>query len=413
MVDAYRYTLDNGLRIVVHTDTSTPMAAVNLLYDVGAKDEHPERTGFAHLFEHLMFGGSDNIPSFDEPLQHAGGENNAFTNNDFTNYYITLPAQNIETAFWLESDRMLRLAFSERSLEVQRSVVIEEFNQNYLNRPYGDMWMLLRQLAYRQHPYRWCTIGISPEHIRRATLADVQDFFYSHYAPNNAILSVAGLLQPDRVLELAQRWFGPIARRNVPVRKLPAEPQQTAPRELEVQRDVPFNALMLAFHMPHRTHPDFYTADLITDALSGGKSGRLYHRLVKEQQLFSGINSFVTGDIDNGLLVVQGQLYPTTSFDQAERAIAHELQLLAQCPLPHHELQKLHNRYEANSKFEEISVLNKAMNLAFHELIGSASDINLEVARYRAVDSQRVQKLASTMLHPNNRSTLRYIANKQ
>ena len=413
MVDASRYTLDNGLRIVVHTDTSTPMAAVNLLYDVGAKDEHPERTGFAHLFEHLMFGGSDNIPSFDEPLQYAGGENNAFTNNDFTNYYITLPAQNIETAFWLESDRMLRLAFSERALEVQRSVVIEEFNQNYLNRPYGDMWMLLRQLAYKQHPYRWCTIGISPEHIRRATLADVQDFFYSHYAPNNAILSVAGPLQPDRVLELAQRWFGPIERRNVPLRNLPAEPQQTAPRELEVQRDVPFNALMLAYHMPHRTHPDFYTADLITDALSGGKSGRLYHRLVKEQQLFSGINCFVTGDIDNGLLVVQGQLYPTTSFEQAEQAITHELQQLAHCPLPHHELQKLHNRYEANSKFEEINVLNKAMNLAFHELIGSASDINLEVARYRAVDTQRVQTMASTMLQPNNCSTLRYIANKQ
>ncbi|MBQ9471107.1 MAG: insulinase family protein [Bacteroidales bacterium] len=412
-MDATKYTLDNGLRIAVHTDTSTPMAAVNLLYDVGAKDEHPERTGFAHLFEHLMFGGSDNIPSFDEPLQRAGGENNAFTNNDFTNYYITLPAQNIETAFWLESDRMLRLAFSERSLEVQRSVVIEEFNQNYLNRPYGDMWMLLRQLAYKQHPYRWCTIGISPEHIRHATLAEVEDFFYSHYAPNNAILTVAGPLQPDRVLELAQRWFGPIARRNVHPRRLPAEPQQTAPRELEAQRDVPFNALMMAYHMPNRTHPDFYTADLITDALSGGKSGRLYQRLVKEQQLFSGINCFVTGDIDSGLLVVQGQLFPNTSFESAERAIAHELEQLAQCPLPHHELQKLHNRYEANSKFEEINVLNKAMNLAFYELIGSALDINHEVERYRAVDAQRVLHLASSMLQPSNRSTLRYIASKQ
>lgn len=412
MIDSIKYTLDNGLRLIVHPDHSTPMAAVNLLYNVGAKDEDPNRTGFAHLFEHLMFGGSVNIPSFDEPLQRAGGENNAFTNNDFTNYYITLPAQNLETAFWLESDRMLQLDFSEKSLDVQRNVVIEEFNQNYLNRPYGDIWLLLRPLAYKVHPYRWCTIGITPEHIRQATLDQVKAFFYSHYAPNNAILSVAGPVEPQAVLELAQRWFGPIEQRNVATRNLPAEPAQTEPRLLEVERDVPFDVLAQAFHMPNRTNAEFYTADLITDALAGGKSGRLYQRLVREQQLFSSINSFITGDIDNGLLVVQGQLAPNVAFEQAEQAIARELQQLAEQPLSSNELQKLYNRHEANIKFEEISILDKAMTLGYHELIGQASDANLEVERYNSVSAERVMQQARTLFAPNNCSTLRYRAAK-
>jgi len=412
MIEFKKHTLPNGLKLIIHEDYSTPIASFNLLYDVGSKDENPDKTGFAHLFEHLMFGGSLNIPVFDEHLERVGGENNAFTNNDITNYYITLPAENIETAFWLESDRMLSLAFSKKSLDVQRSVVIEEFNQRYLNQPYGDVWLNLRPLAYTTHPYMWPTIGKSPEHIKNATLNDVKDFFYSHYAPNNAILSIAGPVEPNKIIDLANKWFGPIEKRNISKRNIPQEPTQTSPRKLEVVRDVPFNAIYKAYHMCNRNHPDYAATDLLSDLLSNGKSARLYQRLVKEKQLFSNVNAYITGDIDEGLFIITGQLYPTTSFEEAENALNEEISYLHHDLISEYELEKVQNKFESNFTFEESSTLNKAMNIAFYELLGDAEKINLEVQKYRNVKPESVRNVAKMLLNENNCSTLYYKSSK-
>jgi len=410
MIDVQKFQLDNGLRVLVHPDFSTPIASFNLLYDVGSKDEDPNRTGFAHLFEHLMFGGSVNIPVFDAPLERIGGENNAFTSNDITNYYITLPVENIETAFWLESDRMLSLAFSEKSLEVQKSVVIEEFNQRYFNQPYGDVWLLLRPLAYRVHPYMWPTIGKTPDHIRVSTLDEVKTFFFKHYAPNNAILSIAGPVEPEQMRVLANKWFGPIERRPVPVRNLPREPEQTQARFLEVERDVPFDAIYKAFHTCNRSHNDFPTIDLISDLLSSGKSSRLYQRLVKEKKLFSDINAYITGDVEEGLFIITGKLYKTTSYQQAEEAINEELEKMRTKPISRYELGKVKNRFESNFTFGEANPLEKAMNLAFYELIGQAEDLNHEVERFRKVTTEGIQEVARKVFRNENCSTLYYKA---
>lgn len=412
MIEVIKHTLPNGLKVLIHQDFSTPIASINLLYNVGAKDENPEKTGFAHLFEHLMFGGSVNIPAYDEPVERVGGENNAFTNNDITNYYLTLPLENIETAFWLESDRMLSLAFSKKSLDVQKNVVIEEFNQRYLNQPYGDVWLNLRPLAYTKHPYMWPTIGKSTDHIKSATLTDVKDFFYSHYAPNNAILCVAGPVEPSTIIDLASRWFGPIEKRNIVERNLPKEPQQTSPRKLEVERDVPFNAIYKAYHTCSRNHTDFPAIDLMSDLLSNGKSARLYQRLVKEKQLFSNVNAYITGDIDEGLFIITGQLYPTTTYEQAEIAINEEIVALQNEPVSVYELEKVQNKFESNFTFEETSVLNKAMNLAFYELLGDANNINLEVQKYRSVTPEHIQTIARKTLKEDNCSTLYYKSNQ-
>jgi len=412
MIEVIKHTLPNGLKLLIHQDFSTPIASFNLLYNVGAKDEHPEKTGFAHLFEHLMFGGSVNIPVYDEPLERVGGENNAFTNNDITNYYITLPVENIETAFWLESDRMLSLAFTKKSLDVQRNVVVEEFNQRYLNQPYGEVWLHLRPLAYKAHPYMWATIGKSPEHIKSATLTDVKSFFYSHYAPNNAILCVAGPVEPTTIIELANKWFGPIEKRDIVERNLPQEPTQTSPRKLEIERDVPFNAIYKAYHMCNRNHADFPATDLMSDLLSNGKSARLYQRLVKEKQLFSNVNAYITGDIDEGLFIITGQLYPTTTYEQAEIAINEEIAVLQNESVSAYELEKVQNKFESNFTFEETSVLNKAMNLAFYELLGDANNINHEVQKYRNVTPEHIQAIAKKTLQENNCSTLYYKSNQ-
>lgn len=412
MIEVIKHTLPNGLKLLIHQDFSTPIASFNLLYNVGAKDEHPEKTGFAHLFEHLMFGGSANIPIYDEPLERVGGENNAFTNNDITNYYLTLPVENIETAFWLESDRMLSLAFTKKSLDVQRNVVVEEFNQRYLNQPYGEVWLHLRPLAYKVHPYMWATIGKSVEHIKSATLNDVKNFFYSHYAPNNSILCVAGPIEPNAIIELTNKWFGPIGKRDVVERNLPKEPTQTSPRKLEIERDVPFNAIYKAYHMCKRNHADFPATDLMSDLLSNGKSARLYQRLVKEKQLFSNVNAYITGDIDEGLFIITGQLYPSTTYEQAEIAINEEISVLQNEPVSAYELEKVQNKYESNFTFEETSVLNKAMNLAFYELLGDANSINLEVQKYRSVTPEHIQTIAQKILKEDNCSTLYYKSNQ-
>lgn len=406
MIAIEKFTLDNGLRVLVHTDNSTPIVSFNMLYNVGSRDEEPDKTGFAHLFEHLMFGGSVNIPSFDEPLERVGAENNAFTSNDITNYYITVPKPNLETAFWMESDRMLSLAFSKKSLDTQKKVVVEEFNQRYLNQPYGDVWLLLRPLAYKHHPYQWPTIGKSVDHIKNATLDYVKEFFFKHYAPNNAILCVAGPVSKEEIYQLSNKWFGPIERRDVIARNLPKEPTQTEPRRLEVVRDVPYDAIYKAFHMCNRNHPDFHTYDLMSDLLSNGRSARLFQRLVKELGLFSDVNAFITGDIDDGLFVITGRLVKGTTFEQGEAAIDEELGLLTSEPISEYELEKVKNKFESNFTFGETSPLDKAMNLCFFELVSQAEDINQEVVKYRSVSAQRVMEVANELFRPENSSTL-------
>ncbi len=406
-----RFTLDNGLTVLVHQDPTTPMAVVNILYDVGARDEEPEKTGFAHLFEHLMFGGSVNIPTYDEPLQRVGGENNAFTSNDITNYYITLPAANLETAFWLESDRMLSLAFSEKSLEVQRSVVCEEFKQRYLNQPYGDVWLKLRPMAYTKHPYQWATIGKVLSHIENATIDDVRDFFRKHYNPANAILVVGGAVKTDEIKQLAQKWFGDIPAIEKPQRNLEPEPEQTQERSMIIHADVPLNAIYKVFHMPARTDDDYFAVDLISDILSRGNSSRLFRKLLKEQKLFSEINAYLTGSLDRGLFVVEGKPLPGVSMEVADSAIWHELELLIAEAVADEELTKVKNKIESTMAFSEMSLLDKAMNLAFFELLGDANRLNSETEKYLEVTAGQIQQQASQIFRKENSSTLYYLAN--
>lgn len=410
MIQVNRYTLANGLRIVHNEDDSTQMVALNLLYDVGARDEDPSHTGFAHLFEHLMFGGSLHIPDYDTPVQNAGGENNAWTNNDITNYYITLPHQNVETGFWLESDRMLSLDFSPKSLEVQRQVVIEEFKQRNLNQPYGDASHLLRELAYESHPYRWPTIGKEIAHIAQATLEEVKDFFYRFYAPNNAILAVTGHISFEETVRLAKKWFGPIPARNISPRQLPAEKPQTAVRRKTVERKVPVDAIYMAFHMSNRMHPDYYVYDMITDILSNGRSSRFIQSLVQEQKLFTSIDAYISGSLDEGLLHVTSKPVEGVSLEQAEEAIWKELEKMKTVPVSEQELEKVKNRYESEQIFNNINYLNVATNLAFFELTGKAEDINEEVGKYRAVTAEQIQATSARCFVPENCSILYYKA---
>ena len=410
MIQVNRYTLANGLRIVHNEDDSTQMVALNLLYDVGARDEDPSHTGFAHLFEHLMFGGSLHIPDYDTPVQNAGGENNAWTNNDITNYYITLPHQNVETGFWLESDRMFSLDFSPKSLEVQRQVVIEEFKQRNLNQPYGDASHLLRELAYESHPYRWPTIGKEIAHIAQATLEEVKDFFSLFSAPKNAILAVTGHSPFKEPVGLAEKWFGPIPARKIPPRKLPAEKPQTAVRRRTVERKVPVDAIYMAFHMSNRMHPDYYVYDMITDILSNGRSSRFIQSLVQEQKLFTSIDAYISGSLDEGLLHVTGKPVEGVSLEQAEEAIWKELEKMKTVPVSEQELEKVKNRYESEQIFNNINYLNVATNLAFFELTGKAEDINEEVGKYRAVTAEQIQATSARCFVPENCSILYYKA---
>lgn len=411
MIDFEKFELENGLKVIIHKDTSTPIVAMNILYDVGARDEDPDKTGFAHLFEHLMFGGSVNIPKYDVPLENAGGENNAFTNNDITNYYLTIPKQNLELAFWLESDRMLNLAFSEKSLDVQRNVVIEEFKQSYLNQPYGDVWLLLKPLAYQVHPYQWPTIGKDISHIENATMEDVKAFYQRYYNPNNAILSIAGDIDIKQIKELTQKWFGPIQSTNKPKRVIPPEPEQLAARYLSVDRDVPVDAIYKAYHMCNRTDNDYYTTDLISDVLSNGNSSRLYSRLVREEQIFSKINAYISGDIDNGLFVFTGKLSEGVDMKAAEKALDEEIERIKSLEVTSDELQKVKNKIESTIEFSEVNVLDKAMNLAYNELLGNADLINQEIGLYNKVTKKDIQRVAHKIFNKNNCSTLYYNAN--
>jgi hypothetical protein len=410
MIQFERFTLDNGLRVIVHQDKSTPMACVDVLYDVGARDEDEERTGFAHLFEHLMFGGSVNIPNYDEPLQLVGGENNAFTTNDITNYYITLPAANLETAFWLESDRMLNLAFSEKSMEVQRNVVIEEFKQRYLNQPYGDMWLMMRPLAYKVHPYLWDTIGKEISHIENAKIEDVKNFFKRFYTPNNAIMVVAGDVEVEQVKALAQKYFAPIPKGIENKRNLPKEPKQTEARSLTVERNVPLNVIYKTFHTCNRNDKNYYATDLISDILSQGFSARFYKSLVKEKKLFSDIHSYLTGDMDEGLFFISGKLSEGVKIEEADAAIYIELEKLQNEKVTADELQKVKNKSEATHKFGEVDILNRTTNLAIAELMGNAELINQETEKYLSVTAEEIQEIAKEIFRKENSNTIYYLS---
>lgn len=411
MIHFKRFQLDNGLKVLVHEDHTVPMAVLNVLYDVGAKDENPNQTGFAHLFEHLMFGGSVNIPSYDEPLQRVGGENNAFTNNDITNYYIQLPSVNIETGFWLESDRMLSLAFSEKSLETQRSVVIEEFKQRYLNQPYGDVWLKLRPLAYKNHPYQWPTIGKEISHIENAKMEDVKAFFHKHYNPSNAILIIAGDVKFDDAKALTEKWFGNIPSGTKYNRNLPLESKQTEARKLEASGDVPNDAIYKAFHINSRTSTDYYIADIISDILSRGESSRLYQDLVKNKKIFSEVNAYITGDIDPGLFVLEGKPLKGVSLEQAESALWDVVNKLKSELIEERELQKIVNKLESSTVFGEMNLLNKAMNLAYFELLGDADMINKEMDKYRTVSPEQISNYSKEIFTESNCSTLFYKSN--
>lgn len=411
MIRFEKFQLKNGLRVIVHEDASTPMAVLNVLYDVGAKDESPDKTGFAHLFEHLMFGGSVNIADFETPLQVAGGENNAFTTNDFTNYYVQLPAENIETAFWLESDRMLSLAFSEKSLEVQRKVVCEEFKEHYINKPYGDVWFKLRELAYKQHPYRWMTIGKELNHIENAKLSDVKNFFFKHYCPANAVLVLAGNIKTAQVKELAEKWFGSIAGGEKYIRNLPKEPLQKEARKLEVKSEVPLDALYKAYHMASRTEDGYYFAELITEVLGGGSSSRLHQSLVKEKKLFSHIECHHTGSVDAGLLVIEGRLIKGVDMIEADKAIEEEIEKIKLEKIDEKELTKVKNKTEAAILFEDMSLMNRAASLAIYELLGDADMMNTELAKYQSVTAEQILAESRKVFDEKNSNTLYYYSN--
>lgn len=411
MIQFEQFVLQNGLRVVVHEDHSTPMAVVDVMYDVGARDENPEKTGFAHLFEHLMFGGSINIPSYDEPLQLAGGENNAYTTNDLTNYYCQLPAENIETAFWLESDRMLSLAFGEKSLEVQRKVVSEEFKEHYLNKPYGDVWHKMRKLAFEIHPYKWMTIGAELSHIENATLQDVKSFFFKHYTPVNAILVVAGHVTLPQVKQLAEKWFGDIPAGEKYERNIPQEPQQTQPRQLEVKANVPLDALYKCWHIYPRLDNRYYISDLITEILGGGGSSRLFQALVKEKQLFSNIECYHFGTTDAGLLTIEGKLVKGVTMQVAEAAIDEELKKIKTLLVEEKELQKVKNKTESLIAFEDMSLMNRANSLAFYTLLGNTAMINEELYKYQAVTSADIQQEANIIFDSSNSNTMYYYSN--
>ena len=410
MIPYSSFVLDNGLKVFVHEDHSVQIAVLNILYDVGSRDERPDKTGFAHLFEHLMFGGSVNIPNYDEPLQMVGGENNAFTNADITNYYLTVPAANIETGFWLESDRMLSLSFDPQVLEVQRKVVIEEFKQRYLNQPYGDVWLKLRPLVYTTHSYQWATIGKEISHIENATLDDVRDFFFKYYIPNNAILVVAGNITVDQIKGLAEKWFGPIPAGIKPERKIQAEPMQLAKRELEVKAKVPANALYKAYHMPARFEADYYASDLLSDILSRGNSSRLYNTLVQQKEIFTSISSFTTGSIDPGLLVISGRVKDGISLTDAEREVDLILEEIMKKGVTDAEIQKVKNQALATLEFGEVEVINRAMNLAFAALSGNADLVNQEEEKILEVTTADVHRMANRIFRESNASVMYYKA---
>jgi predicted Zn-dependent peptidase len=412
MIKYKQAILDNGLTVLVNRDRASKLAAVNILYKVGARNEAEDKTGFAHLFEHLMFRGTHSVPEFDVPVQMACGENNAFTNNDYTDFYITLPKENLSTALWLESDRMRNLNLSHEACQTEKMVVIDEFKQRYLNQPYGDESRLLHDLCYKVHPYRWSTIGISPEHIERATLEDVHTFYSRHYRPSQAILSISADIDEDEMIALAAKYFADIEDMGGEIAPVPQEPAQTEPRRLEVERDVPATDIDIAFHIGDRLSREFFLGDLCSDLLAGGESSRLVNRLVKERGLFTAVNAYISGSLDPGLFIIKGRLMPNTTEQEAEDALWSELRELMQGNISDYELEKVKNKFEANMLMGEINVMNKAMNLGFYAMTGNIELINQEADIYRSITRDEVRQFAQKVFTPENSSTLIYRAKR-
>lgn len=409
MIDYKELTLDNGLRVLVNRDECSQMAAVNILYEVGSRNESPSQTGFAHLFEHLMFRGTERVPDFDVPVQEVCGENNAFTSADYTNYYITTPKDNFETALWLEADRLMGLDITPEKLALEKSVVIEEFNQRFLNRPYGEQWHTLRQMVYTRHPYRWPVIGLTPDNIRNASLEQVQEFYNRYYTPSNAILAISAALPEEQVFEAVERYFGSLPRvERYADRHFAAEPPIESPRRKTIEAAVPADQITIAFLMGERGTRDYYICDLLTDLLAGGESARIYQHLVKEQMIFSAANAYITGECDRGLLILTGQIAPGITVEQAEEALYGELRRLVEEPVGDYELQKVQNKFEANITFGELNVMNKAMNLCYYRMLGDMSLLNGEIEIYRSISAEEIARYIERHLNPHQSATLIY-----
>ncbi len=412
MIQYKEFTLNNGLQVIVHEDFSVPLVALNIMYDVGSRDENPNKTGFAHLFEHLMFGGSKNIENFDTPIQRVGGDNNAFTSPDITNYYMILPKENIETAFWLESDRMMSLSFSQKSLDIQKKVVIEEFKQRYLNQPYGDVWLKLRPLAYTTHPYQWATIGKDISHIEDASLNDVKEFFFKHYRPCNAKLVITGNITVKEAERLSKKWFEPIEEGTKLVRNLPKEPIQTEAKKLDVYSDVPLEALYMSFHMCGKTDDLYTTTDLLSDILGRGKSSRLFQTLVKEKKIFNSVSSYIAGSFDPGQFIIAGKPNTGVSLEEAEAALWDCINEIKSNSITEDELEKVKNQAETSVIFSEIELLNKTINLAYATILGNPNSINMESEQIQKVNLNGLSNVAETIFRPENSSTLFYRTTK-
>ena len=409
MIRSSSATLDNGLRIVHHADSYTPMVAVDLLYGVGARDEDPGHTGIAHLLEHMMFGGSANVPDFDRHTERACGWNNAWTSNDYTNFYSVVPAENIETIFWLESDRMLQPSFTSETFDVQRQVVIEEFKQTCLNRPYATLGHSLRALLYQVHPYRWPTIGLTPDHIASLTLDRVRTFFHANYTPDRAVLSVAGNIAFERVVELADKWFGNIPRGNVPRRILPAEPLPDAPRRLTVKgANEPQTSITIAYPMMAHGCEGYEAADIITDILAAGRASRFHQTLIAQGNVFTEADASILGSDQPGYIMVNGLIAPgiDNPEEQAEQTLLQQLSRLTDDGITPHELQRAVNRFESRFRYSKAGILAKAQALAKAAMQGY--DINSVTARYRALNVDHVNATARALLRPDRSATLLY-----
>lgn len=407
MIEYSTFSLPNGLRVIHNYDPSTAMVAVNTLYNVGSRDESPELTGLAHLFEHLMFGGSVNIPDFDAEIERAGGTNNAWTSNDFTNFYDVAPAANFETLLWLESDRMLGLSFSPASLEVQRSVVIEEFKQTHLNRPYGDVAHRLRSLLYTTHPYRYPTIGKEISHIERVTMEDVKHFFYTHYAPNNAVLAISGNVTLERAREAVERWYGAIPRRDISPRLYQPETISDSPRECTVTGAVPQPLIVIAYPMAAYGERGYIEADILTDILASGRSSRYYRQLLMADSLFTEVDASIAGSEEPGFLMLRARL-SDASQKSVERARTLLTTVASECTgITDRELTRAVNRYESNHQFSMLSYLTRAQELALSGMHGE--DINSRVAAYRSVTTADVASATESIINPSHACTLIYL----
>ena len=411
MIQYKQKTLPNGLKIIINEDNMTELVAVNMLYKVGSKDEKPNHTGFAHLFEHLMFSGSKNFPEFDTLINDLGGESNAFTTCDITNFYISVPSLYLETILRIEADRMRNLLIDKKHLDIQKKVVIEEFKQRYLNQPYGDVYKLMRELSYKVHPYSWQTIGKDISHIKNADLEAVKDFYNTYYQPNNAILALSGNIKSEQAFSLVEKIFSfdSTATKTISYKQ---EPLQIENRFLEVKRNVPASIVFITFPMCKRVDEDFYIFDLISDILSNGKSSRLYKYFVMEKKIFTGIDAVVSGDDDNGLFMIIAKLTDGITAEQAEKEIFLAVKQFCDNPPTDREFQKVKNKYITNITLNNIKILDKAMNLAYYEHLNILDRINTEQNRYETIKIEDMVCLAKKTFFERKHNTLYYIAEK-